>query len=75
MSAIEPGPHAEITKGNPTDEEMAAIVAVLAVAFQPPAPPRKNLDRGVAGGWKSYWRVVRQPLIPGRETWQGSLRR
>ncbi|MDN5962722.1 MAG: hypothetical protein L0H80_07765 [Propionibacterium sp.] len=25
-------------------------------------------------GWKSYWRVVRQPLIPAHEGWRGSLR-
>ena len=68
-------PEFEITKGNPTDDELGAVMAVLAIALQPPPPPRKNLDRGVAGGWKSYWRTVREPFIPGRDSWLESGRR
>lgn len=34
--------HIEIVKGNPTDDELAAIVAVLAAASGSPAEPREQ---------------------------------
>ena len=38
------------------------------------ASVHENQDRNEIPGWKSYWRVIRQPLVPGREFWRSSLR-
>ncbi|MDA4087004.1 hypothetical protein MHAS44199_15110 [Mycolicibacterium hassiacum DSM 44199] len=35
-------PHIQVLKGNPTDEELAAVVAVLAAASSKPEPPREQ---------------------------------
>lgn len=63
-----------VSKGNPTDEELGAVLAVLQAAMTPRAGDDEDLgDRPRAGGWKSYWRVVRRPLVPGRDAWKHSL--
>ncbi|MFC7620638.1 acyl-CoA carboxylase epsilon subunit [Microlunatus sp. GCM10028923] len=42
-----------VVRGNPTDEEVAAVVAaLLAVRPRPAARPE--------GGWAGYWRRVRR---------------
>ncbi|MCG6567038.1 acyl-CoA carboxylase subunit epsilon [Tessaracoccus sp. ZS01] len=48
---------------------MAAVTAVL-VASARREPLRSAEDRPLAGGWKSYYRTVRGPLITGREAWR-----
>lgn len=64
----------QISKGNPTDDEIGALFAVLIAASRPVTPVRETDDRPIAGGWKSYWRTVRTPLNPGREAWRTSYR-
>ena len=60
-----------VVKGAPTDEELAAIIAVLIgqlrAAPEPPARP-------AASGWSAYWRGVRAPLAPGPGSWRASGR-
>jgi Acyl-CoA carboxylase epsilon subunit len=34
-------PHIQVLKGQPTEEELAAVIAVLASAAGPPAEPRE----------------------------------
>jgi Acyl-CoA carboxylase epsilon subunit len=34
-------PHIQVIKGEPTEEELAAVIAVLAGASSPPAEPRE----------------------------------
>lgn len=63
-----------VARGNPDDEELAALAVVLAAELATPPPGRKNTDRPIAGGWNSYWRRVRQPFVYGPEAWRGSLR-
>lgn len=63
------GPELELAKGNPSDEELAAVVTVLSLALAPRPNPRPAVDRPVAGGWKSYWRVMRHDHRPGRGAW------
>ncbi len=70
----ETAPLVTVARGNPTDDELAALVAVLAAVTRPAEDGRLNDDRPIAGGWKSYWHTVRQPFIPAREVWRGSLR-
>lgn len=74
MTEILAPTRAYVSKGQPSDEELAALVAVLTALTAAPPPAKENLDRPIAGGWKSYWRSVRQPFVYGPEAWRGSLR-
>ncbi|WP_420174684.1 acyl-CoA carboxylase epsilon subunit [Luteococcus sp. OSA5] len=64
----------EVTGGNPSDDEMAAVLTVLAAALTPTGPAKETDDRPLAGGWKSYQRVIRRMPPPGRAAWQYSAR-
>ncbi|GAA2179113.1 hypothetical protein GCM10009785_04490 [Brooklawnia cerclae] len=63
-----------VTRGDPDDDELAALTVVLAAMLAEPEPARQNTDRPMAGGWNSYWRRVREPFVHGPEAWRGSLR-
>lgn len=63
-----------LVRGNPSAEELAAAVLMLAAELADPPPAAENRDRPIAGGWNSYWRKVRQPFVFGPEAWRGSLR-
>jgi hypothetical protein len=58
-----------VVGGNPTDDELAAVLAVLAAklsdARQGGMPPMS---------WGSYWRVVREPVKLGRDAWRSTYR-
>jgi hypothetical protein len=63
-----------VVAGSPTDEELAAVVAVLTAAAASPKPESQRFDRPLAGGWKSYTRTVRQPQHPGPGAWRYTFR-
>ncbi|HSO68492.1 MAG TPA: acyl-CoA carboxylase epsilon subunit [Arachnia sp.] len=52
-----------------SEEEVAAVVAVLH-ASAGAEQLRSPHDRPLAGGWKSYYRTVRSPLMGGRDAWR-----
>ena len=54
-----------VTKGNLTDEELGALVTVLAELTRPSPNAYVPDDRPIAFGWKSYWRTIREPFMPG----------
>ncbi|MFK4088758.1 acyl-CoA carboxylase subunit epsilon [Kribbella sp. NPDC020789] len=58
----------QILKGDPTPEELAALVTVLAArpTTEPPA------ETGRASNWATYWRNARQPFHPGPGQWRAS---
>ncbi|HJE51546.1 MAG TPA: acyl-CoA carboxylase subunit epsilon [Tessaracoccus flavescens] len=56
-------------KAKLTEEEVAAVAAVLAAAART-GTLRSADDRPLAGGWKSYYRTVRSPLVGGRDAWR-----
>lgn len=70
---VESAEGVHVARGEPTDEELGAVMVVLAAELAE-ASIHENQDRNEVPGWKSYWRVIRQPLVPGREFWRGSLR-
>ena len=47
-----------VTKGNLTDEELGALVAVVAELTRPGPNAYVPDDRPIAFGWKSYWRTT-----------------
>jgi hypothetical protein len=61
-----------IAGGDPTDEEVAALVAAFAVVAARAAP-----ELGSAGGsrWASRQQALRRPLHPGPGAWRASARR
>ena len=68
MTAAEPV--LSVVKGSPTDEEVAALVAVLTLATRRSEPEPETRP----SGWSTYWRTVRAPVIPGPDAWRMSAR-
>jgi hypothetical protein len=74
-SAAEPTPVLQVVKGEPTPEELAALVAVVSAraaagASASDAAAANEPER--ASDWASYWRNVRQPLQHGPGRWRAS---
>jgi hypothetical protein len=65
----------QVVAGSPSDEELAALAAVLAAIRRARPEPHAPLRGTLAGGWRSYWHTVRNPLLPGREAWRSTFRR
>lgn len=63
-----------IVGGNPSDEEVAALGAVIIAIRRGRPEPHAPQTGTLAGGWRSYWHTVRNPLLPGREGWRSSFR-
>jgi hypothetical protein len=62
-------PVLRVVKGDPTPEELAALVAVVAArasAVPAPADPERASD------WATYWRHAKRPLHPGPNRWRAS---
>jgi hypothetical protein len=55
-----------VVKGDPTPEELAALVAVISAKAAAAGEP------GRPSTWAAYWRSVREPLRPGRGAWRAS---
>ena len=62
-------PTLSFSKANLTEEEIAAVAAAL-MASTREERLRSADDRPLAGGWKSYYRVLRRPLVGGRDAWR-----
>ncbi|MBI4899027.1 MAG: acyl-CoA carboxylase subunit epsilon [Actinobacteria bacterium] len=62
-----------VVRGEPSDEELAAVLAVLAAKM---SEARQARDRGGMPpmSWASYWRVVREPVRLGRDAWRSTYR-
>lgn len=64
-----------IVRGGALDDaELAALTAVLVAMRRARGEPHAPETSTLAGGWKSYWHTVRNPLNPGREAWRSSFR-
>jgi hypothetical protein len=59
-----------VVKGSPTEEELAALVAVLTLRSGGGATEPETRE----SGWSAYWRSVRAPVQPGPEAWRMSGR-
>jgi Acyl-CoA carboxylase epsilon subunit len=59
-----------IIRGDPTPEELAAVVAVLGSLRSGSATERTRQE----SQWAAYWRGVRAPLAPGPGSWRQSAR-
>jgi Acyl-CoA carboxylase epsilon subunit len=61
-------PLLNVVKGDPTPEELAAVVAAVAAKLS----ARTAAPKPKASGWAAYWRTVRQPIQPGPGAWRRS---
>jgi len=60
-----------VVKGSPTEDELAAVMAVLTAQF---AQQRQEAATPGRSGWSAYWRSVRSPIQPGPSAWRMSWR-
>ena len=67
-------PELRIVGGSPSDDELAALVSVLVAVRRQRDKPHVPSTATLAGGWRSYWYTVRNPLHPGREAWPSTFR-
>jgi hypothetical protein len=63
-----PRPVLRIVRGEPTPEELAALVAVVAARSGAPAPAPKPIP----SAWTDRARLVRPHLHPGPGAWRAS---
>jgi hypothetical protein len=71
----ETGPLFEVTSGNLTDEELAALTAVIAVVRRGRGRPHAPVNSAIAGGWRSHWHLVRKSVLQGHGAWRSTARR
>ena len=67
----EPEPIFLVIKGSPTDDELAAVIAVL-TTLQAAGGAGGEIPR--PSGWSAYWRSVRPVVPPGPGAWRMSGR-
>jgi Acyl-CoA carboxylase epsilon subunit len=60
-----------VVKGAPTEDELAAVMTVLATRF---ARARRDQMPPARSGWSAYWRSLRSPIQPGPSAWRVSGR-
>jgi hypothetical protein len=70
-AAPQPAPVLEIVRGNPSAEQVAALVAVLATRTRPADAPT---PRNLRSEWSSRSRLLRSPLQRGQDGWRASAR-
>jgi hypothetical protein len=61
-----------VVRGNPTAEEIAALVVVLSSLRTPPAAPPEPIS---TDGWAARWRGLRTTWRSGPDAWRFSARR
>jgi hypothetical protein len=66
------GGDAWIVRGNPTEAELAAAVAVLAAATSAAAGAAAPSSEPDQSGWSAYWRGLRTPVAAGPGAWRAS---
>lgn len=60
MSQENPAADLRVVKGEPTDEELAALITAINVVAA------RTAKRSVPpSNWSAYWRSVRTPIHPG----------
>ncbi|MFT3875498.1 MAG: acyl-CoA carboxylase subunit epsilon [Propioniciclava sp.] len=68
-------PAFQIVSGQVSDEEVAALTAVFAVLRRGRGRPHAPASSAIAGGWRSHWHLVRQPMLQGHAAWRSTARR
>jgi hypothetical protein len=61
--------HLRIVRGEPTPEELAAVLAIVTAASAAAPAPVERVRRG---GWNDPAATHRRPLLPGPNAWRAS---
>ncbi|RCV48413.1 acyl-CoA carboxylase subunit epsilon [Marinitenerispora sediminis] len=69
-----PGAHLRVVRGDPTPEEVAALVAVLTARARAARAAREAAAAPRRSAWRDPSRLLRAPLRPGPDAWRTSLR-
>jgi Acyl-CoA carboxylase epsilon subunit len=69
----EPEPLLRVVRGQPTDEEAAALVVVLTAKLAARPAPR-HAGRAPVRGWADRRRAMRVTLTPGPGAWRNAAR-
>ena len=72
MADEDPQYDIQITGGSPSDEEVAAVMAVLTAALEELAGDHRRRQRLTPSAWERSQRSVRTPLTPGAWTTFGA---
>lgn len=72
MTVPESEPFLRIVRGDPSPEEIAALVAVLTARARAAAAARDGHERRPVSAWRDPSRLVRRPLPHGPGAWRGS---
>jgi hypothetical protein len=59
-------------RGNPTPDELAAVVAVLAAAAASTGTTASGETAPDEAGWSAYWRGLRPAVAPAPGAWRAS---
>lgn len=59
-----------VVAGNPTEEELAAVIAVLEGLALELEGTRAKATEKAASAWRLSQRPIRQPIIPGFTRWR-----
>jgi hypothetical protein len=60
-----------VVAGDPTPEELAAVVAVLEGMAEELEGTRADAAAGAASAWAQSQRPIRTPIVPGVTRWRG----
>ena len=60
-----------VIKGDPTEEELAALLMVLRGRA---SSAEALADTTANNGWSAYWRSLRAPIRPGPGVWRAAGR-
>ncbi|MBB6170046.1 hypothetical protein HNR23_000106 [Nocardiopsis mwathae] len=71
-----PAPYLQVVRGDPSNEEVAALVTVLTARARATRAPRAAAASGgrTRSAWSDRAQLVRHPLAPGPGAWRNSLR-
>ncbi|MFW6598688.1 acyl-CoA carboxylase subunit epsilon [Propionibacteriaceae bacterium Y2011] len=67
-------PALQVVRGNPTDEELAAITAVLAAVTRRSGSRTPTPDETAVNGWAAHWRRMGATPQHGPGLWRLSAR-
>jgi hypothetical protein len=74
VTAAGPGPVLTVVRGNPSAEQIAALVAVLAARAASAVKAEGGSRAAVRSEWSARSRLLRAPLRPGSGGWRASAR-